>query len=138
MPSLGRGVCVCVWLMHSPSCKSLLLWGRTSPRIYPEQTATHQNSIIITHTHTHTPHSCIITHTHTHTHTSELHQHHTHTHTHTHRLQANNEETDELTEVLLSFSLQKKMKYSCAKDQSFASVGKHGVLREFSFFYKVC
>ncbi|XP_041967462.1 paired amphipathic helix protein Sin3b [Alosa sapidissima] len=33
--------------------------------------------------------------------------------------------------------LKKKMKYSCAKDQSFASVGKHGVLREFSFFDKV-
>ncbi|XP_034035567.1 LOW QUALITY PROTEIN: paired amphipathic helix protein Sin3b [Thalassophryne amazonica] len=31
----------------------------------------------------------------------------------------------------------KKMKYSCTKDQSFASVGKHGVLREFSFFDKV-
>lgn len=29
------------------------------------------------------------------------------------------------------------MKYPCAKDQSFASVGKHGVLREFSFFDKV-
>lgn len=29
------------------------------------------------------------------------------------------------------------MKYSCTKDQSFASVGKHGVLREFSFFDKV-
>uniref|UniRef100_A0A672HW39 Paired amphipathic helix protein Sin3b n=1 Tax=Salarias fasciatus TaxID=181472 RepID=A0A672HW39_SALFA len=36
------------------------------------------------------------------------------------------------------FSIQfKKMKYSCTKDQSFASVGKHGVLREFSFFDKV-
>ncbi|TNM87890.1 hypothetical protein fugu_006111 [Takifugu bimaculatus] len=38
------------------------------------------------------------------------------------------------------FSFQKrhkKMKYSCTKDQSFASVGKHGVLREFSFFDKV-
>ncbi|XP_033936002.1 LOW QUALITY PROTEIN: uncharacterized protein [Pseudochaenichthys georgianus] len=33
--------------------------------------------------------------------------------------------------------LKKKMKYSCTKDQSFASVGKHGVLREFSFFDKV-
>ncbi|XP_077964548.1 paired amphipathic helix protein Sin3b isoform X2 [Gasterosteus aculeatus] len=33
--------------------------------------------------------------------------------------------------------LLKKMKYSCTKDQSFASVGKHGVLREFSFFDKV-
>uniref|UniRef100_A0A3P9PX25 Paired amphipathic helix protein Sin3b n=1 Tax=Poecilia reticulata TaxID=8081 RepID=A0A3P9PX25_POERE len=33
--------------------------------------------------------------------------------------------------------LKKKMKYPCAKDQSFASVGKHGVLREFSFFDKV-
>eukprot|EP00064_Thunnus_orientalis_P011168 superscaffoldBa00001586_g11198 len=32
--------------------------------------------------------------------------------------------------------LKKKMKYSCTKDQSFASVGKHGVLREFSFFDK--
>uniref|UniRef100_A0A1A8F6Z5 Paired amphipathic helix protein Sin3b n=1 Tax=Nothobranchius korthausae TaxID=1143690 RepID=A0A1A8F6Z5_9TELE len=32
---------------------------------------------------------------------------------------------------------QKKMRYSCTKDQSFASVGKHGVLREFSFFDKV-
>uniref|UniRef100_A0A7N9AQS4 Paired amphipathic helix protein Sin3b n=1 Tax=Mastacembelus armatus TaxID=205130 RepID=A0A7N9AQS4_9TELE len=31
----------------------------------------------------------------------------------------------------------KKMKYSCTKDQSFASVSKHGVLREFSFFDKV-
>uniref|UniRef100_A0AAY4E704 Histone deacetylase interacting domain-containing protein n=1 Tax=Denticeps clupeoides TaxID=299321 RepID=A0AAY4E704_9TELE len=31
----------------------------------------------------------------------------------------------------------KKMKYSCSKDQSFASVGKHGVLREFTFFDKV-
>lgn len=29
------------------------------------------------------------------------------------------------------------MKYACTKDQSFASVGKHGVLREFSFFDKV-
>lgn len=37
------------------------------------------------------------------------------------------------------FSLlpQKKMKFSCSKDQSFASVGKHGVLREFTFFDKV-
>lgn len=35
------------------------------------------------------------------------------------------------------FFLQKKMKYACTKDQSFASVGKHGVLREFSFFDKV-
>ncbi|XP_077463670.1 paired amphipathic helix protein Sin3b isoform X2 [Stigmatopora argus] len=33
--------------------------------------------------------------------------------------------------------LKKKMKYSCTKDQSIASVGKHGVLREFSFFDKV-
>uniref|UniRef100_UPI003AAD9351 paired amphipathic helix protein Sin3b isoform X4 n=1 Tax=Centroberyx gerrardi TaxID=166262 RepID=UPI003AAD9351 len=33
--------------------------------------------------------------------------------------------------------LKKKMKYSCTKDQSFASVGKHGVLREFTFFDKV-
>uniref|UniRef100_A0A1A8D2Z7 Paired amphipathic helix protein Sin3a n=1 Tax=Nothobranchius kadleci TaxID=1051664 RepID=A0A1A8D2Z7_NOTKA len=33
--------------------------------------------------------------------------------------------------------LKKKMRYSCTKDQSFASVGKHGVLREFSFFDKV-
>uniref|UniRef100_A0A671YP18 Paired amphipathic helix protein Sin3b n=1 Tax=Sparus aurata TaxID=8175 RepID=A0A671YP18_SPAAU len=33
--------------------------------------------------------------------------------------------------------MYKKMKYSCTKDQSFASVGKHGVLREFSFFDKV-
>ncbi|XP_068175137.1 paired amphipathic helix protein Sin3b isoform X2 [Antennarius striatus] len=33
--------------------------------------------------------------------------------------------------------LKKKMKYSCTKDQSLASVGKHGVLREFSFFDKV-
>uniref|UniRef100_A0AAQ6IIZ6 Paired amphipathic helix protein Sin3b n=1 Tax=Anabas testudineus TaxID=64144 RepID=A0AAQ6IIZ6_ANATE len=33
--------------------------------------------------------------------------------------------------------LKKKIKYSCTKDQSFASVGKHGVLREFSFFDKV-
>ncbi|MED6231575.1 hypothetical protein ATANTOWER_030327 [Ataeniobius toweri] len=33
--------------------------------------------------------------------------------------------------------LKKKMKYPCTKDQSFASVGKHGVLREFSFFDKV-
>uniref|UniRef100_A0A7N9AU80 Paired amphipathic helix protein Sin3b n=1 Tax=Mastacembelus armatus TaxID=205130 RepID=A0A7N9AU80_9TELE len=33
--------------------------------------------------------------------------------------------------------LKKKMKYSCTKDQSFASVSKHGVLREFSFFDKV-
>uniref|UniRef100_A0A3Q1J5Z5 Paired amphipathic helix protein Sin3b n=1 Tax=Anabas testudineus TaxID=64144 RepID=A0A3Q1J5Z5_ANATE len=33
--------------------------------------------------------------------------------------------------------LLKKIKYSCTKDQSFASVGKHGVLREFSFFDKV-
>uniref|UniRef100_A0AAQ6IJM6 Paired amphipathic helix protein Sin3b n=1 Tax=Anabas testudineus TaxID=64144 RepID=A0AAQ6IJM6_ANATE len=32
---------------------------------------------------------------------------------------------------------RKKIKYSCTKDQSFASVGKHGVLREFSFFDKV-
>uniref|UniRef100_A0A8C2F2I7 Paired amphipathic helix protein Sin3b n=1 Tax=Cyprinus carpio TaxID=7962 RepID=A0A8C2F2I7_CYPCA len=31
----------------------------------------------------------------------------------------------------------KKMKYSCSKDPSFASVGKHGVLREFTFFDKV-
>lgn len=29
------------------------------------------------------------------------------------------------------------MKYSCSKDPSFASVGKHGVLREFTFFDKV-
>lgn len=29
------------------------------------------------------------------------------------------------------------MRYTCTKDQSFASVGKHGVLREFSFFDKV-
>lgn len=29
------------------------------------------------------------------------------------------------------------MKYSCTKDPSFASAGKHGVLREFSFFDKV-
>ncbi|XP_013856200.1 paired amphipathic helix protein Sin3b isoform X2 [Austrofundulus limnaeus] len=33
--------------------------------------------------------------------------------------------------------LKKKMRYTCTKDQSFASVGKHGVLREFSFFDKV-
>uniref|UniRef100_A0A8C1H2W5 Paired amphipathic helix protein Sin3b n=1 Tax=Cyprinus carpio carpio TaxID=630221 RepID=A0A8C1H2W5_CYPCA len=33
--------------------------------------------------------------------------------------------------------LKKKMKYSCSKDPSFASVGKHGVLREFTFFDKV-
>ncbi|XP_056585636.1 paired amphipathic helix protein Sin3b isoform X2 [Triplophysa dalaica] len=33
--------------------------------------------------------------------------------------------------------LLKKMKYSCSKDPSFASVGKHGVLREFTFFDKV-
>uniref|UniRef100_A0A8B9H8S1 Paired amphipathic helix protein Sin3b n=1 Tax=Astyanax mexicanus TaxID=7994 RepID=A0A8B9H8S1_ASTMX len=33
--------------------------------------------------------------------------------------------------------LLKKMKFSCSKDQSFASVGKHGVLREFTFFDKV-
>uniref|UniRef100_A0A3P9M7C9 Paired amphipathic helix protein Sin3b n=1 Tax=Oryzias latipes TaxID=8090 RepID=A0A3P9M7C9_ORYLA len=33
--------------------------------------------------------------------------------------------------------LKKKMKYSCTKDPSFASAGKHGVLREFSFFDKV-
>ncbi|XP_056132358.1 paired amphipathic helix protein Sin3b [Lampris incognitus] len=33
--------------------------------------------------------------------------------------------------------LKKKMKYSCTKDQSFAAVGKHGVLREFTFFDKV-
>uniref|UniRef100_A0A8B9J7T2 Paired amphipathic helix protein Sin3b n=1 Tax=Astyanax mexicanus TaxID=7994 RepID=A0A8B9J7T2_ASTMX len=33
--------------------------------------------------------------------------------------------------------LKKKMKFSCSKDQSFASVGKHGVLREFTFFDKV-
>uniref|UniRef100_A0A6Q2XJI8 Histone deacetylase interacting domain-containing protein n=1 Tax=Esox lucius TaxID=8010 RepID=A0A6Q2XJI8_ESOLU len=31
----------------------------------------------------------------------------------------------------------KKMKFSCSKDQSFASVGKHGVVREFTFFDKV-
>uniref|UniRef100_A0A4W4ETX1 Paired amphipathic helix protein Sin3b n=1 Tax=Electrophorus electricus TaxID=8005 RepID=A0A4W4ETX1_ELEEL len=31
----------------------------------------------------------------------------------------------------------KKMKFSCSKDQSFAAVGKHGVLREFTFFDKV-
>uniref|UniRef100_A0A8C7GUA2 Paired amphipathic helix protein Sin3b n=1 Tax=Oncorhynchus kisutch TaxID=8019 RepID=A0A8C7GUA2_ONCKI len=31
----------------------------------------------------------------------------------------------------------KKMKFSCSQDQSFASVGKHGVLREFTFFDKV-
>uniref|UniRef100_A0A8C7XXM3 Paired amphipathic helix protein Sin3b n=1 Tax=Oryzias sinensis TaxID=183150 RepID=A0A8C7XXM3_9TELE len=35
------------------------------------------------------------------------------------------------------FLFQKKMKYSCTKDPSFASAGKHGVLREFSFFDKV-
>lgn len=29
------------------------------------------------------------------------------------------------------------MKYSCSKDPSFAAVGKHGVLREFTFFDKV-
>ncbi|XP_006639831.1 paired amphipathic helix protein Sin3b isoform X1 [Lepisosteus oculatus] len=33
--------------------------------------------------------------------------------------------------------LKKKMKFSCTKDQSFAAVGKHGVLREFAFFDKV-
>ncbi|XP_067085881.1 paired amphipathic helix protein Sin3b isoform X1 [Osmerus mordax] len=33
--------------------------------------------------------------------------------------------------------LKKKMKFSCSKDQSFAAVGKHGVLREFTFFDKV-
>ncbi|XP_029563173.1 paired amphipathic helix protein Sin3b isoform X2 [Salmo trutta] len=33
--------------------------------------------------------------------------------------------------------LKKKMKFSCSQDQSFASVGKHGVLREFTFFDKV-
>ncbi|XP_020348230.1 paired amphipathic helix protein Sin3b isoform X1 [Oncorhynchus kisutch] len=33
--------------------------------------------------------------------------------------------------------LKKKMKFSCSKDQSFASVGKHGVLREFTFFDKL-
>uniref|UniRef100_A0A8C7RA54 Paired amphipathic helix protein Sin3b n=1 Tax=Oncorhynchus mykiss TaxID=8022 RepID=A0A8C7RA54_ONCMY len=33
--------------------------------------------------------------------------------------------------------LRKKMKFSCSKDQSFASVGKHGVLREFTFFDKL-
>ncbi|KPP68777.1 paired amphipathic helix protein Sin3b-like [Scleropages formosus] len=33
--------------------------------------------------------------------------------------------------------LKKKMKLSCSKDQSFAAVGKHGVLREFTFFDKV-
>uniref|UniRef100_A0A672K7B2 Paired amphipathic helix protein Sin3b n=1 Tax=Sinocyclocheilus grahami TaxID=75366 RepID=A0A672K7B2_SINGR len=33
--------------------------------------------------------------------------------------------------------LKKKMKYSYSKDPSFASVGKHGVLREFTFFDKV-
>uniref|UniRef100_A0A3P8ZRR9 Paired amphipathic helix protein Sin3b n=1 Tax=Esox lucius TaxID=8010 RepID=A0A3P8ZRR9_ESOLU len=33
--------------------------------------------------------------------------------------------------------LKKKMKFSCSKDQSFASVGKHGVVREFTFFDKV-
>uniref|UniRef100_A0A8C6Q7S4 Paired amphipathic helix protein Sin3b n=1 Tax=Nothobranchius furzeri TaxID=105023 RepID=A0A8C6Q7S4_NOTFU len=38
---------------------------------------------------------------------------------------------------ILIFFFQKKMRYSCTKDQSFASVGKHGVLREFSFFDKV-
>uniref|UniRef100_A0A4W4ERF4 Paired amphipathic helix protein Sin3b n=1 Tax=Electrophorus electricus TaxID=8005 RepID=A0A4W4ERF4_ELEEL len=32
---------------------------------------------------------------------------------------------------------RKKMKFSCSKDQSFAAVGKHGVLREFTFFDKV-
>uniref|UniRef100_A0A672K6X8 Paired amphipathic helix protein Sin3b n=1 Tax=Sinocyclocheilus grahami TaxID=75366 RepID=A0A672K6X8_SINGR len=32
---------------------------------------------------------------------------------------------------------KKKMKYSYSKDPSFASVGKHGVLREFTFFDKV-
>uniref|UniRef100_A0A8C8LV53 Paired amphipathic helix protein Sin3b n=1 Tax=Oncorhynchus tshawytscha TaxID=74940 RepID=A0A8C8LV53_ONCTS len=29
------------------------------------------------------------------------------------------------------------LKFSCSKDQSFASVGKHGVLREFTFFDKL-
>uniref|UniRef100_A0AAR2KQW6 Paired amphipathic helix protein Sin3b n=1 Tax=Pygocentrus nattereri TaxID=42514 RepID=A0AAR2KQW6_PYGNA len=38
---------------------------------------------------------------------------------------------------LFLLSFQKKMKFSCSKDQSFASVGKHGVLREFTFFDKV-
>ncbi|KAM9475369.1 paired amphipathic helix protein Sin3b isoform 2-T2 [Clarias gariepinus] len=33
--------------------------------------------------------------------------------------------------------LKKKMKFSCSKEPSFASVGKHGVLREFTFFDKV-
>uniref|UniRef100_A0A673LZ63 Paired amphipathic helix protein Sin3b n=1 Tax=Sinocyclocheilus rhinocerous TaxID=307959 RepID=A0A673LZ63_9TELE len=33
--------------------------------------------------------------------------------------------------------LKKKMKYSYSKDPSFASVGKHGILREFTFFDKV-
>uniref|UniRef100_A0A673HHP4 Paired amphipathic helix protein Sin3b-like n=1 Tax=Sinocyclocheilus rhinocerous TaxID=307959 RepID=A0A673HHP4_9TELE len=37
----------------------------------------------------------------------------------------------------ICFYSQKKMKYSCSKDPSFASVGKHGVLREFTFFDKV-
>nr|XP_023674324.1 paired amphipathic helix protein Sin3b isoform X1 [Paramormyrops kingsleyae] len=37
----------------------------------------------------------------------------------------------------LSPTSRKKMKLSCSKDQSFAAVGKHGVLREFTFFDKV-
>ncbi len=39
--------------------------------------------------------------------------------------------------AFICFYSQKKMKYSCSKDPSFASVGKHGVLREFTFFDKV-
>uniref|UniRef100_A0A8D3CSY4 Paired amphipathic helix protein Sin3b n=1 Tax=Scophthalmus maximus TaxID=52904 RepID=A0A8D3CSY4_SCOMX len=42
-----------------------------------------------------------------------------------------------LPDAKRSLVSKKKMKYSCTKDQSFASVGKHGVLREFSFFDKV-
>ncbi|XP_028671981.2 paired amphipathic helix protein Sin3b [Erpetoichthys calabaricus] len=33
--------------------------------------------------------------------------------------------------------IKKKIKLSCTKDPSFAAVGKHGVLREFTFFDKV-
>lgn len=39
--------------------------------------------------------------------------------------------------MYFSSSRQKKMKFSCSKEPSFASVGKHGVLREFTFFDKV-
>uniref|UniRef100_A0A8D0CHK2 Paired amphipathic helix protein Sin3b n=1 Tax=Scleropages formosus TaxID=113540 RepID=A0A8D0CHK2_SCLFO len=44
---------------------------------------------------------------------------------------------DTVVFLKIDISKRKKMKLSCSKDQSFAAVGKHGVLREFTFFDKV-